>query len=224
MDEIRAQWLQAVTRYVRNPDRPHNERCWASGLDDASRDEVCEIQSDKLRVAVRFAYHSIPFYRRKFDRIGLDPRQIRSIDDLALIPITTKYEMADDVAQHPPWGTYTSIDDQAWLERGWQIFSTSGTTGHSRPFRYTYFDRQIWAWNDARALWAMGFRPGRDVALIAFGYGPHVWLWGVHYAFNLMGIPIVTAGGLDSSARARCIERYKPTILACTPSYALYLV
>jgi phenylacetate-CoA ligase len=38
-----------------------------------------------------------------------------------------------------------------------------------------------------------------------------------------MGIPIITAGGLDSSARARFIDRYKPTILACTPSYALYL-
>jgi phenylacetate-CoA ligase len=72
-------------------------------------------------------------------------------------------------------------------------------------------------------MWAMGFRPGRDVALLAFGYGPHVWLWGVHYAFNLMGIPILTAGGLDTSARARFIDQYRPTILACTPSYALRL-
>jgi phenylacetate-CoA ligase len=69
----------------------------------------------------------------------------------------------------------------------------------------------------------MGFRPGRDSALLAFGYGPHVWLWGVHYAFNLMGIPIVTAGGLDSRTRARFIDQFKPTILACTPSYAMYL-
>jgi len=81
----------------------------------------------------------------------------------------------------------------------------------------------MWMWTNARAMWAMGFRPGRDSALIAFGYGPHVWLWGVHYALNLMRIPIITAGGLDSSARVRFIDRYKPTILACTPSYALYL-
>ena len=66
-------------------------------------------------------------------------------------------------------------------------------------------------------------RPGRDSALLAFGYGPHVWLWGVHYALGRMGIPIVTAGGMDSRARARAIDQYRPTILACTPSYALYL-
>jgi phenylacetate-CoA ligase len=69
----------------------------------------------------------------------------------------------------------------------------------------------------------MGFEPGRDSAMLAFGYGPHVWLWGVHYALNLMGIPIVTAGGLDSRTRAQFIHDYEPTVLACTPSYALYL-
>jgi phenylacetate-CoA ligase len=69
----------------------------------------------------------------------------------------------------------------------------------------------------------MGFRPDRDVALVAFGYGPHVWLWGVHYALNLMGIPILTGGGLDSRMRARFIDQYHPTILACTPSYAMFL-
>jgi phenylacetate-CoA ligase len=70
---------------------------------------------------------------------------------------------------------------------------------------------------------AMGFASGRDTALLAFGYGPHVWLWGVHYALNLMGIPILTGGGLDSRLRARVIEQYRPTILACTPSYAMFL-
>jgi phenylacetate-CoA ligase len=90
-------------------------------------------------------------------------------------------------------------------------------------FRYTQFDREMWSWTNARALWSMGFRAARDSALLAFGYGPHVWLWGVHYALNLMGIPIVTAGGVDTRARAQFIHDYEPTVLACTPSYALYL-
>src|SRR5438132_894947 len=75
---------------------------------------------------------------------------------------------------------------------------------------------------DARALWAMGVRPG-DRALIAFGYGPHVFLWGLHYALHLLGVPIIPGGGLDTRARARAIATYAPTVLACTPSYALYL-
>jgi phenylacetate-CoA ligase len=160
---------------------------------------------------------------RKFDAIGLKPNDIRSIDDLALIPVSTKLEMAQDLEQHSPWGTYTALNDETWVQRGWQIFASSGTTAQPRAFRYSQFDREMWMWTNARAMWAMGFRPGHDSALIAFGYGPHVWLWGVHYALNLMRIPIITAGGLDSSARVRFIDRYKPTILACTPSYALYL-
>ncbi|HXX77747.1 MAG TPA: AMP-binding protein [Ktedonobacteraceae bacterium] len=223
MSDIRAEWIAMMQKYRFSPDRPDNERFWCAKLDTASREELRFIQSEKLRVAVRYAYECIPFYRRKYDAIGLRPDDIRSIDDLPLIPVTTKLEMANDLEQHSPWGTYTALDDEMWLQRGWQIFASSGTTAQPRAFRYSQFDREMWMWTNARAMWAMGFRPGRDSALIAFGYGPHVWLWGVHYALNLMRIPIITAGGLDSSARVRFIDRYKPTILACTPSYALYL-
>ena len=222
--DARAAWLAARERF-RGPDwaRPDNDRYWATRLDTAPLAELHQLQSEKLRLAVEYTYACIPFYRRKFDAIGLEPGDIRGLEDLDKIPVTTKYEMAADLAENPPWGTYTATDDQAWRERGWQLFASSGTTAQPRVFRYTAVDRSLWTWTNARALWAMGFRPGRDSALLAFGYGPHVWLWGVHYALNLMGIPIVTAGGLDSRTRARFIDQFKPTILACTPSYAMYL-
>ena len=223
MEAIREQWLATVVECQRDAERPASDEAWSPALDFASADELRALQSKKLVVAVRFAYECIPFYRRKFAAIGLEPGDIRGIDDLAKIPITTKQEMAADVEAHPPWGTYTSVDDRCWAERGWQLFASSGTTARSRCFRYTAFDRGLWAWSNARAMWAMGFRPGRDSALLAFGYGPHVWLWGVHYALNLMGIPILTGGGLDTRTRARFIREYAPTILCCTPSYALHL-
>jgi phenylacetate-CoA ligase len=171
---------------------------------------------------VRYAYDCVPFYRRKLDRLGVSPAEVRGVEDLHLLPVTTRQEMAEDLAEHPPWGTYTATDDATWLTRGWQVFASSGTTGAPRAFRYTQFDREQWAWANARAMYAMGFRGGRDSALLAFGYGPHVWLWGVHYACNLMGIPIVTGGGLDTRTRARFVDQYRPTILACTPSYAMF--
>jgi phenylacetate-CoA ligase len=223
MEPMRKQWLETIVRFQPDADHPGGDDAWSPSLDFASADELRAIQSEKLAVAVRFVYEQIPFYRRKFDRIGLLPQDVRCVDHLTRIPITTKPEMADDVAENPPWGTYTSIDDRLWAERGWQMFASSGTTSRPRSFRYTQFDRRMWAWSDARAMWAMGFRPGRDSALLAFGYGPHVWLWGVHYALNSMGIPILTGGGLDTRTRARFIEQYRPTILCCTPSYALHL-
>ena len=216
-------WRRAIWRHVRNPDRPGGTAYWAPSLETASQDELREIQLQKLRAAVRFAAARIPFYARRFQAAGFEPGDLRSLDDLRRLPITTKQDMAADLEEHPPWGTYTSVDDRLWRERGWQTFTSSGTTGRPRVFRYLSFDRTVWSWLDARAMWAMGFRPGRDSAMLAFGYGPHVWLWGVHYALNLMGIPILTAGGLDTRVRARLIDDLRPTILACTPSYALYL-
>lgn len=223
MDDSRSRWLATVERFRRAPHQPDDERMWSRSLETAGRDELRAIQDEKLRAAVDYAYECIPFYRRRFDAVGLQPADIAAVDDLGLIPLTTKQDMAADLAEHPPWGSYTAVDDTSWIQRGWQTFMTSGTTTGPRMFRYTDFDRRTWEWANARAMWAMGFRPGRDVALIAFGYGPHVWLWGVHHAMNLMGIPIVTAGGLSSAMRARLIDTARPTILAATPSYALYL-
>ena len=89
-------------------------------------------------------------------------------------------------------------------------------------FRYTHVDREAWAWANARALLAMGFRRG-DTVFMMTGYGPHVWAWGVQYALEKMQLPTIPGGGMDARARANIILRFKPTILLCTPSYALHL-
>ena len=59
--------------------------------------------------------------------------------------------------------------------------------------------------------------------MMLFGYGPHVAMWGLHHALLLMGIPQLAAGGMDTRTRAATIERMQPTVLGCTPSYALHL-
>jgi len=101
LEPIRQEWLDAIVKFQHDPERPQGEAAWSPPLDLASADELRAIQSAKLPLAVRFAYQSIPFYRRKFDRIGLEPGDVRGLDDLAKIPITTKQEMADDVAENP---------------------------------------------------------------------------------------------------------------------------
>jgi phenylacetate-CoA ligase len=68
----------------------------------------------------------------------------------------------------------------------------------------------------------MDFRHGDTVFMIT-GYGPHVWAWGVQYALAKMGLPTLPGGGMDARARANIVIRFKPTIVLCTPSYALHL-
>jgi phenylacetate-CoA ligase len=52
---------------------------------------------------------------------------------------------------------------------------------------------------------------------------PYVWAWGVQYALAKMGLPTLPGGGIDARARANIVIRFKPTIVLCTPSYALHL-
>jgi phenylacetate-CoA ligase len=181
-----------------------------------------EIQSRRLVGAVAWMYGRSRLFRSKCEAIGLEPGDVRGIDDLPKLPITTKDDMTRDLAEHPPFGTYQSLTDEEWRDHGWQVFQSSGTTGAPRPFRYTHFDRGMWAWNNARAMHAIGLRRGADVALLCFGYGPHVFMWGVHYGLGLMGIPIVP-GGVDTATRAGFVDRYDVTTLAATPSYLLFL-
>ena len=162
-------------------------------------------------------------YAQKLADAGVEPADIRSIDDLGSLPVVTKEDMSRSVAANSPRGDYTAVDDQVWKETGWQLFQTSGTTAAPRAFRYTQRDRELWAWANARAVYAMGIRSGRDVGMMLFGYGPHVAMWGLHHALLLMGVPQLPVGGMDTRARAAMIDRLEPTVLGCTPSYALHL-
>ncbi len=221
--ETRNTWLAVLEKHRRDFDMPGGADHWCPSLDCASRDEIRAIQDEKVAAVTPFLYENSPFYRARFDRLGLVPTDIRSIDDLvANWPVVDKQEMMADVTANPPYGTYTTMTEQVWGERGWMLFSSSGSTGVPRVFRYSQIDREQWAWANARAMHAMGFRKG-DSVLMATGYGPHVYAWGVQMALEKMGLPVIPGGGMDARARAHVIDRFKPTVLLGTPSYALHL-
>lgn len=222
-EATRTAWLETLERFRFDRDAPGSERFWSPRLDTASRDELRSMHEAKLAALVPYLYENSPFYRRRFDRLGLLPSDIGSLDDLvAKWPVVDKVEMGDDARAHPPYGTYSAMNEKVWSERGWMMFSSSGSTGIPRVFRYSQIDRELWAWANARALYAMDFKKGDSVFMIT-GYGPHVWAWGVQMALFKMGLPTIPGGGMDAKGRAGVIERFKPTILLCTPSYALHL-
>src|SRR5690349_8194693 len=111
MEATRAEWLALLERHRRSPAGPDDDTYWCRPLETPPRDELRAVQGEKLRVAVRYAYECVPFYRRKLDRLGIEPADVRGVDDLHLLPVTTRDEMAEDLAEHRPWGTYTATDD-----------------------------------------------------------------------------------------------------------------
>jgi len=221
-EATRAAWLATLNRFRRDGDAPGSGSYWSPSLDCASRDELSAIQNAKLAALTPFLYENSGFYRRRFDRLGLAPTDIRTIADLPKWPVVDKSEMMADVVAHPPFGTYTTHGDALWTTRGWMMFSSSGSTGVPRVFRYSQIDRELWSWANARALHAFGIRPS-DCTFICAGYGPHVFAWGVQQALAKMGVACIPGGGMTGEARAAIVDRFKPTVLTCTPSYALHL-
>ncbi len=222
MDRTRQVWLETLERHRRDVESPASDKYWSEALETCSRDELVAIQNDKLRALTPFLYENSAFYRRRFDRLGLAPTDIQTVDDLEKWPVVDKSEMMEDATANPPYGTYSTIGEAEWADRGWMLFSSSGSTGVPRVFRYTHTDRFYWEWANARALYSMGIRRG-DSVFPMVGFGPHVWIWGAMYAFARMGIAVIPGGGMDAEARARAVDRFRPTVIAGTPSYALYL-
>ncbi len=218
----RDRWLQALDRWRHQPDGPASERSWAPSLERCSREELRAIQDEKLRLAVDYMYEHSGLFRSRCVAVGVEPGDVRGVEDLGRLPITTKADMSDDLERTPPWGRFTAVDEARWSSGGGQLFQTSGTTAQPRVFRYTRFDLRMWSWLARRATHAMGVRPG-DVAIICFGYGPHVSMWALHYAFQDLAIPVIATGGMSTAARAAAIVRERPTVLCATPSYVLHL-
>lgn len=222
-EEVRNEWREWVRARARPWDQPATERIWAPEYECASRDALESHQSERVRRAYTYLWHTSPFYRRRFEQAGLGPESVRTIGDLTRIPPTHREEWLVDQEAHPPWGSFSALRDEEWQSRGWMLFTTSGTTAASpRVFRHTTHDRDLWTWHGARALHAMGVKKG-DVAINCFGYGTSVAFWGLHYALNHMGVPVIPGGGSNTQRRAMFIQKYRPTVLLCTPSYASYL-
>jgi phenylacetate-CoA ligase len=220
--QTRTRWLETLAEFQRDADAPGSDDFWSPELDTLSRDRLVDIQNRKIKALTPFLYENSGFYRRRFDRLDLTPDDISCVGDLVRWPVVDKAEMMQDALDNPPYGTYSTLSDALWRERGWMLFSSSGSTGVPRVFRYSQKDRELWSWANARALYAMGMR-STDTMFTCSGYGPHVFAWGVQYALARMKLGMIPGGGMDSQARAAIIERFKPTILTCTLSYALHL-
>ncbi|HPD93153.1 MAG: AMP-binding protein [Rhodobacter sp.] len=221
-DATRTAWKSVLATHHEDRGAPVSADYW-SDKDTWSRDRIRAVQDEKIAAVAPFLYENSAFYRRRFDRLGVAPTDLDSVETmLANWPVVTKHEMMEDATAHPPYGTYTTCGTAEWGDRGWMLFSSSGSTGVPRVFRYTHFDRQYWEQANARALYSGGLRKG-DSGLPMTGFGPHVFAWGVQYTLARMGLPVIPGGGMDGPARAALIERFKPTTLICTPSYLLYL-
>lgn len=169
-----------------------------------------ELQSKRLQNLVAYVYDRVPFYKNKFDDLGLNPNSIKNIGDLNKLPITYKSDLRDNY----PFGLFAVPSDQ--IRR---IHASSGTTGKPTVVGYTRKDLEIFAEVNARSLFAAGARPGM-IHHNAYGYGLFTGGLGLHAGAEKLGLGVVPVSGGMTDRQLMLLKDFQPEVISCTPSYA----
>ncbi len=172
-----------------------------------------ELQGERLRETVARAYNNVPFYKKKFDEIGLKPGDIKSIDDVSKLPFTLKTDLRDNY----PFGLVAVEREK--LSR---IHASSGTTGKATVVAYTPHDIEVWSRSVARALAAAGAVKG-DIVHVSYGYGLFTGGLGLHYGAEYFGAIALPVSSGNTKRQIQLLQDFGSNIIACTPSYALYI-
>lgn len=182
-------------------------------IETASREYLWALQSARLIQMVHNAYNHVPFYKQKFDEIGLLPGDIKTIDDITKLPFTVKQDLRD----HYPFGLFAVPKDQ--LVR---IHASSGTTGKQTVVGYTQHDIDVWSEGAARALTAAGATK-TDSIHISYGYGLFTGGLGLHYGAEKMGATAIPVSSGNTKRQVQILQDFGSDILCCTPSYAMFI-
>lgn len=176
-----------------------------------TREQLDEIKLNRLKWVIEWVYDRVPFYRHRFDKIGLKPHHIKTLKDIEHIPFTTKNDLRDNY----PFGIFAvHMDDVV------RIHASSGTTGKPTVVGYTRNDIETWAELMGRALTSAGVHKG-DILQNAYGYGLFTGGLGIHYGAEKIGAAVIPMSGGNTQKQVMLMQDFGTTVLTCTPSYAL---
>ncbi|MBM3163370.1 MAG: phenylacetate--CoA ligase [Chlorobi bacterium] len=186
---------------------------WNAHYECMEREELRKLQGESLRTMVERIYGNVPFYRAKLQQAGIEPGDIRTIDDLPKLPFTTKQDLRDNY----PFGLF-AVPQQDIV----RLHASSGTTGKSTVVGYSHNDILMWSEVVARSLTMAGITRD-DIVQVAYGYGLFTGGLGVHYGAEKIGASVIPISGGNTRKQLQLLEDFGSTAIACTPSYAAYL-
>ncbi len=186
---------------------------WNRHFECMDRDGIRHVQSERLRETVERVYFNVPYYRNRMQEAGLGPESFHSIDDLSKLPFTTKQDLRDNY----PFGLFAVPMSEIV-----RVHASSGTTGKPTVVGYTRSDIATWSEVMARTLTCAGANRN-DFIQIAYGYGLFTGGLGLHYGGEKIGASVIPISGGNTSRQIQLMHDFGSTVLACTPSYALYL-
>jgi phenylacetate-CoA ligase len=186
---------------------------WNETKECMSRDEMLNLQSARLKKLVDYVYHNVEFYRKKMQKLGMLPSDIKGIEDITKLPFTTK----DDLRDNYPFGLFAVPTSEIV-----RVHASSGTTGKATVVGYTRRDLDVWSECVARCMTMAGVSKN-DVIQVAYGYGLFTGGLGAHGGAEKIGATVVPMSTGNSKKLTTMMVDFGATAIACTPSYLLYI-
>lgn len=186
---------------------------WQQEQECMPREELRALQLQKLRALVARVYASVPAYTQAFDKVGLKPDDIKTLDDIRRIPFTTKADLRNNY----PLG-YLAIPRREVA----RFHGSSGSTGKPTFVAYSKSDMNHWADLCARFLYSGGLRANMTTQ-VSFGYGLFTGGFGLHQGIERVGAAVLPASSGNTARQLVLLQDMQPDYLICTPSYALHL-
>ncbi|MBJ21841.1 MAG: phenylacetate--CoA ligase [bacterium] len=182
--------------------------------------QLARLQDRALRA------YQVPFFRKRWDAAGFDPRSLTSLADLDRIPFYTVDDIRKSIDANPPLGDYQGVSIGDARREPMRVFMSGGTTGNSRPTLYTAWDREAGAILTARGLYQQGIRPG-DTVLNSWAYSTHNGAFSMDEAlYNWLNCVVITTGTGTVTSSRRQIElalQYGANAILTTGDYLLRL-
>ena len=173
-----------------------------------------DLQLQRLKQAVSRAYDRVVLFRERLIERGIAPEDIRTLEDMAVLPFTTK----EDLRETYPFGLFASP-----MRDIVRLHASSGTTGKPIVVAYTQSDVDVWASVMARTFAACGLHQG-DIIQNSYGYGLFTGGLGAHYGAELLGATVIPMSGGNTDRQIMIMKDFGVTAICCTPSYFAHLI
>lgn len=180
-------------------------------IETMSRKDLEALQLERLQALVKRVYEKIPFYKESFDKAGVKPEDIKTLDDLTKFPFTVKQDMRDAY----PFGLFAVPREEVV-----RVHCSSGTTGTATVVGYTQADLERWGDCFARFLYAAGCGP-ESTLQVSYGYGLFTGGLGAHNGGERAGCTVLPMSTGNTKRQVRLMKDFDVDCLCCTPSYAL---
>ncbi|MCL2304473.1 MAG: phenylacetate--CoA ligase [Planctomycetaceae bacterium] len=183
-------------------------------LDYITKAALRKLQWEKFSKTLEHVYHNVAWYRNQMLEKGVQPADIRGLEDMYKLPFTVKTDLRDTY----PTGLFAV--KQSEIVR---LHASSGTTGKPIVCAYTQEDIEIWQEVVVRALLAFGLHSG-DILQNSYGYGLFTGGLGLHYGAEALGLTVIPVSGGNSERQIMFLRDFGVTAISCTPSYFIHLL